>query len=64
MNVSIERCMCGHPACKTYGVSNGTFYQGCGWGKHDAEFVAFCFNNRQIIEENMEVSYSESDTCG
>lgn len=57
--VTIEHCQCGHPTCKTYGVSNGTFYQGCGWSKRDAEFVAHCFNNRDYIELDMDVQYSE-----
>lgn len=46
MKVTIEKCQCGHPSCNYYGVSNGTFYQGNGWDKETAEFVAWCFNNR------------------
>ena len=49
MLVKATKCLCSHPTCKTYGVSNGTFYQGCGWEKEDAEFVAWCFNNRKDI---------------
>ena len=48
--VTIEKCPCGHPSCNKYGVSNGTFYQGNGWEKEDAEFVAWCFNNKEAIE--------------
>lgn len=51
MTVKAELCPCGHPTCKTYSVSNGNFYQGCGWNKQDAEFVAWCFNNRTRINE-------------
>ena len=53
MLVKATKCLCSHPTCKTYGVSNGTFYQGCGWKKEDAEFVAWCFNNREQIQELM-----------
>lgn len=49
--VIAEKCPCGR--CSTYGVSNGTFYQGCGWEKEDAEFVAWCFNNKEQIQDLM-----------
>ncbi len=46
--VNVTKCQCGHPLCKTYGVSNGTFYQGCGWDRDTAIFVAYCFNSKLI----------------
>lgn len=32
------KCMCGE--CSTYGLSYGTFYQGSGWTKEEAEWIA------------------------
>lgn len=48
--VTAVLCPCGHKTCKTYGVSNGTFYQGTGWDLESASFVAWAFNNRQALE--------------
>lgn len=48
--VTIEKCPCGHPTCKYYGVSNGTFYQGCGWDEETAQFVADCFNYKESVD--------------
>lgn len=48
MKVTIEKCQCSHPSCNYYGVSNGTFYQGNGWDKETAIFVAWCFNSRVV----------------
>lgn len=36
----IVKCQCGHPVCHTYGISVGTFYQGCGFDLADAQLVA------------------------
>jgi len=51
--VTAVLCPCGYKNCKTYGVSNGTFYQGCGWDKESAEFVAWAFNNQEQIKSLM-----------
>ena len=36
----IVKCNCGDPVCKTYGTSNGSFSQGCGYSLEDAKLIA------------------------
>ena len=42
--ISVKKCGCGHPACKKYGLSSGTFYTGCGWDEETARRLANCWN--------------------
>ena len=50
MNVRVILCPCGHPSCKTYQLTEGIFYQGNGFDKDTAEYLARCLNNREIVE--------------
>lgn len=40
--VTIVKCPCGH--CETYGLSDGLFYQGCGWSRERAQQYADAIN--------------------
>lgn len=42
--ITTVKCQCGHRSCKTYGLSIGTFYQGCGFDKETAEKLALAYN--------------------
>lgn len=42
--VTIEKCKCGDKVCKTYGLSVGNFYQGCGFDKETATAIAGAIN--------------------
>lgn len=42
--VTTVKCKCGDPVCNTYGLSDGTFYQGNGWPKERAEQYAEAIN--------------------
>jgi hypothetical protein len=42
--VTIVKCRCGDEVCKTYGLSDGTFYQGNGWPKERAQQYADAIN--------------------
>jgi len=37
---TVEKCLCGHPACRAYGTSNGNFVQGTGYSLEDATLIA------------------------
>lgn len=50
--ITIERCPCGD--CETYGLSDGTFFQGSGWPKELAQRHADCFNAMDGIEDPFE----------
>lgn len=43
--IEAVKCQCGHPACQTYGLSLGRFYQGCGFTKEEADRIALCWNS-------------------
>lgn len=47
--ITIERCPCGD--CETYGLSDGTFFQGNGWPKELAQRHADCFNAMDCIDD-------------
>ena len=38
--VKVVKCNCGHSSCHTYGLSVGTFYQGCGFDRVDAQMFS------------------------
>ena len=42
--ITVVKCACGDPICGTYGLSEGSFNQGCGWNKEAAERFAVCWN--------------------
>jgi hypothetical protein len=42
--VVIVKCPCGHKGCNTYGLSDGLFYQGCGWSRERAQQYADAIN--------------------
>lgn len=45
-NVRIEPCNCGSEHCTRHGFSNlGVFYQGSGFQKEVAEYIAYLLNN-------------------
>jgi hypothetical protein len=43
--VTIIKCRCGNSVCNTYGLSEGMFYQGCGWPKERAQQYADAINH-------------------
>lgn len=43
--VTIVKCQCGQSGCDRYGLSEGMFYQGCGWSKERAEQIAAAIND-------------------
>lgn len=53
MVVTIIKCNCGDPACNTYSLSDGMFYQGNGWPKERAQQYADAINsydaNSQLV---------------
>ena len=40
--VTIEKCPCG--VCERYMLSFGMFYQGTGWNKEEAQYIADLIN--------------------
>jgi hypothetical protein len=52
--LTIEKCPCGNPACNTYGVQQGMFYQGSGFDKDEAEEIACRFNAHKDMLEALE----------
>ena len=37
---TVERCKCGNPNCDVWQLSNGSFYNGSGFKKSDANLIA------------------------
>jgi hypothetical protein len=46
--VEIVKCPCGHPNCNTYGLSDGLFYNGCGWSRERAQQYADAINEADL----------------
>lgn len=42
--ITVVKCACGDAHCSTWGLSNGTFYQGSGWDKETADRLVACWN--------------------
>lgn len=40
----VVKCQCGYGSCSIYQLNFGTFYQGCGFDKDDAELLARLWN--------------------
>lgn len=51
--VEIVKCQCG-PICQTHGLSFGSFYQGCGWTKEEAEEIARRINGFEVYRLALE----------
>lgn len=39
-DVQVLACPCGNDGCRTFGLTVGSFDQGCGWTKASAEYLA------------------------
>lgn len=57
--ITIEKCKCGHDHCKYYHlIGIGTFYQGTGFTKDQAELIA-AFLNGEFAEVSMVKEFNE-----
>lgn len=61
--VTIMKCQCGDSICNRYGLSDGMFYQGCGWEKERAQQYADAINAYDALPDAENQGHKDCFIC-